>query len=96
MSTVAIATPAAVLAQESDFVDYTREAYDDALASGKPFMLGFLTPWWGTCRAQERTVSALRKGNSKYHAVTFMKVDWDLHRGDVTWSSILVHKVKRY
>ena len=45
MSTVAIATPAAVLAQESDFVDYTREAYDDALASGKPFMLGFLTPW---------------------------------------------------
>lgn len=33
------------LADSSGVVPYTREAYEQALASGEPFMLDFFAPW---------------------------------------------------
>lgn len=32
-------------ADESGFVEYTREAYDAALASGEPFVIDFFATW---------------------------------------------------
>ena len=41
----ALAAPTVALAEESPFTDYTQKAYDAALASGEPFILGFLSTW---------------------------------------------------
>lgn len=40
-----LAAPTVALAEDAPFVDYTRQAYDAALASGEPFILGFLSTW---------------------------------------------------
>ena len=45
LSAIAIAAPATGLAQEGNVVDYTRESYEKALASGEPFMLDFYATW---------------------------------------------------
>lgn len=45
LSALAITTPAISLAEEGYFVDYTRELYEEALASGEPFLLDFYSPW---------------------------------------------------
>ncbi len=70
------------LAAEPDHQPYTYEAYQQALADGKPFMLDFYASWWGTCRAQDRTVRALISSNSAYQAVTLLRVDWDKYSND--------------
>ena len=41
----ALAAPTIALAEDAPFAEYTRQAYDAALASGKPFILGFLSTW---------------------------------------------------
>lgn len=45
LSAIAIAAPASSWAEKGKFVDYTRETYDEALASGEPFMLDFFASW---------------------------------------------------
>lgn len=45
LSAIAIAAPAASWAGEGNFVDYSREAYEEALASGEPLLLDFFAPW---------------------------------------------------
>jgi len=72
----ATATAVATAADDQSHVEYSRDAYEQALASGEPFMLDFYASWWGTCRSQERTVRALQEGNADYAAVKIMKVDW--------------------
>ena len=43
---IASALPTApTLAADEHTVDYTRAAYDGALASGEPFLLDFFAPW---------------------------------------------------
>ena len=68
--------------ETSQTVDFTPEAYKEALESGKPLLLDFTASWWPVCRSQERTVSALIENNEAYRAVTVMKVDWDKFRGE--------------
>ncbi len=35
----------AVSAEDASYVEYSREAYEQALASGEPFMLDFYATW---------------------------------------------------
>ena len=56
---------------------YSPEAYQAALDSGEPFLLGFHATWCSTCRTQERAISALMDGNESYAAVKVFNVDWD-------------------
>ena len=42
--TFAAASPR-VFAASAGHVDYSRDAYERALASGEPFMLDFFAPW---------------------------------------------------
>ena len=47
ISTLAIALPAAfpAAAEDAKRVEYTRQLYDQLLASGEPFMLDFYASW---------------------------------------------------
>ncbi len=48
LSTLSLALAAAcpkVFADGGNLVDYNRAAYDQALASGEPFVLDFFAPW---------------------------------------------------
>jgi thiol:disulfide interchange protein len=45
-SVLALLVPGATAAaSEAYHVEYSREAYQQALASGRPFMLDFYAPW---------------------------------------------------
>ena len=41
----ALATSVPAAASEVGHVDYSRAAFDEAVASGKPLMLDFYAPW---------------------------------------------------
>ncbi len=59
-------------------LSYTEGLVDQRLAAGETVFVDFYTSWCTTCRAQGRTISALRDENPAYDAaMTFVKVDWD-------------------
>jgi thioredoxin 1 len=62
------------------YTDYSPEVLADARASGKPFLVDFFAPWCVTCRAQERVVTRLYEGDSKYNDIQIIRVDWDTYR----------------
>lgn len=81
LATASFALPGSATAGE--MVPYSPEALTAALESGKPVLLDYYADWCGTCRAQERAIDALREANPEYDkAITFMRVDWDMHQGD--------------
>ena len=80
LSSAAAATLLPVIAR-AGFVDYTPGLIDTALAEGQTVFVDYGAPWCGTCRRQERVISALRSENPAYDAaMTFIKVDWDSYR----------------
>jgi len=58
-------------------VDYSPDVFKAALDSGEPVLLGFHASWCGTCRTQERQISALMDANEAYAKVKVINVDWD-------------------
>ena len=71
--------PYAATAEEQ--VIYTPGLIIERLAAGETLLVDFYASWCSTCRAQERTVNALRQENPDYDAaMTFVRVDWDEHR----------------
>ncbi len=58
-------------------IEYSAEAYQAAIDSGEPLLVGFHADWCGTCRRQERAVSELMKANEAYANVKVINVDWD-------------------
>ena len=61
------------------FQEYSPGLVKQQLDAGKTVFIDFSTDWCSTCASQERTIQALREENSEYNAVTFIRVDWDLH-----------------
>ena len=60
---------------------YSKNAVKKALANGETVFLDFYTDWCTTCAAQGRTITALVRANPAYKEhITFIKVDWDLHK----------------
>ncbi len=58
-------------------LEYTPELFQAMLDSGEPVLLGFHASWCGTCRTQERQISALMDANEAYATVKVINVDWD-------------------
>ena len=73
-------------AAQAGSVDYTPGLIETALAEGKTVFVDYAADWCGTCRRQERVISALRAGNPAYDdAMMFVRVDWDTYKNhDVT------------
>jgi thioredoxin len=70
------------LATASEFTDYEPGLIKDKLAAGETVFVDYSADWCGTCRAQERAVTALLKENSAYAAnISFVRVDWDKFAG---------------
>lgn len=65
---------------EFSITPYSASVLAAAKASGQPYLLDYFAPWCSTCRAQERTVSNLINGSSKYDAIKIIRVDWDTYR----------------
>jgi len=76
---VAVAATAKNAFANYDPIEYTPEAYQAALDSGEPLLVGFHAEWCSTCRTQERAISQLMKDNEKYASVKVISVDWDVH-----------------
>jgi len=54
----------------------------ELLAEGKTVLVDFATDWCPTCRAQERTIKALRNKFPVYDQnITFVRLDWDFFSG---------------
>lgn len=64
-------------ASANDFIAYKPGIVKEALASGKTVFVDYATDWCTTCKAQERTVKALRDENPDYNDIMFVRVDWD-------------------
>ena len=62
-------------------VDYKDGIVKKALADGKTVFIDYATDWCTTCAAQSRTISALRKANTDYDKIFFVRVDWDVYSG---------------
>lgn len=74
----AIVLPTLVFA--ADFIDYKPGVIDAALADGQTVFVDYYASWCGTCKRQERVISALRAANPAYDdAMTFVRVDWDTY-----------------
>jgi thiol:disulfide interchange protein len=65
---------------EYSYTEYSPEVLAAAQATGEPFLVDFFAPWCPTCRAQERVLTSLYSGNSKYNAIPVIRVDWDTWR----------------
>ena len=90
---IALAGAAALLpaALSAESLPYTPGLVDERLAAGETVFVEFSADWCSTCRAQERTMDALKAENPAYEeAITFVRVDWDLHgQGELaTWLNV--------
>ncbi|GEM_PF-131630 len=64
----------------TETTQFTPGVVDGLLAEGKTVFVDFYTDWCSTCRAQGRTVEALRAENPAYNKnLEFVKVDWDVY-----------------
>ncbi len=61
-------------------VVYAPPVLEDAVASGKPYLLDFSATWCGTCEAQERVLDGLQAESSAYNDIPILRVDWDTYR----------------
>ncbi|GAB4266798.1 MAG: hypothetical protein Kow0013_16150 [Pararhodobacter sp.] len=79
MLTAAVSLPP--LAARAQFIDYTPERLETAMANGERIILDFYAPWCGTCNRQQRVMEQLRAANPAYDAnLTLIHVDWDTYR----------------
>lgn len=61
-------------------LDYTPGLTKKHLDAGDTVFLDFKADWCGTCRAQERVLTKLKKENGAYEQnITFINVDWDTY-----------------
>ncbi|MEX0627451.1 MAG: thioredoxin family protein [Cucumibacter sp.] len=74
----ALATPAALA--DYSYIVYSPQVLAEAQATGKPFLVDFYATWCPTCHAQERVLTSLYEGDSKYNAIPVIRVDWDTWR----------------
>ena len=69
--------PLPALANEG-WIEYTWDMLPPLLAQGDTVLLDYSATWCGTCKAQERAITALRSANPAYDEnITFIRVDWD-------------------
>ena len=62
---------------------YTPGLVDAELKAGKTVIVDFYTEWCTTCRAQQRTISALKAENPAYaESILFISVDWDKYANE--------------
>ncbi len=87
LGAAATLAPLPALANEG-WVEYEWGVLEPLLARGDTVLLDYSAVWCGTCKAQERAITAIRAANSAYDsAITFVRVDWDDYsREDVTTS----------
>ena len=65
-------------------VTYDQPILQNAVDSGKPYLLDFSATWCGTCKAQERVLDNLQAENTAYNDIQILRVDWDTYRsGDL-------------
>ncbi len=77
----AVALVALPVSLSAETLDYRPGLVKERLAAGETVFVGFQADWCTTCRAQERTINALKADNSAYgENVTFVRVDWDEFR----------------
>lgn len=82
LATAAAATVAGPVLAASG-TPYTPGLVDAELKAGKTVLVDFYTDWCTTCRAQQRTISALKGENPAYgDNITFISVDWDKYARD--------------
>lgn len=79
---LALLSTSAGVAQAADFIAYKPGLVQAALQNGKTVFIDYATDWCTTCAAQERAIKALRKENSAYKKMVFVRVDWDEYSGD--------------
>ncbi|MGB7317609.1 MAG: thioredoxin family protein [Planktotalea sp.] len=61
-------------------LEYTPGLTKERLDAGETVFLDFKADWCGTCRAQERVLTELKKQNGAYEQnITFINVDWDTY-----------------
>ncbi len=61
-------------------VKYSAGEVEAQLAAGKTVFIDFYTNWCTTCKAQGRTIAALRNQFPAYDEnIVFIKIDWDVH-----------------
>jgi len=59
-------------------IPYSKGLVRKELAAGKTVVVDFYTDWCVTCRAQQKTLSALKGEFPKYEEnITFISVPWD-------------------
>jgi thiol-disulfide isomerase/thioredoxin len=67
------------LSAASGALPYSPGLVTEHLAVGDTVFLDFKARWCGTCRAQEKVISALKSTNPDYEKhIVFIDVDWDL------------------
>lgn len=60
------------------WIDYGWGTLEPLLAQGDTVLLDYSATWCGTCKAQERAITAIRAANPAYDTnITFVRVDWD-------------------
>ena len=74
----AVALPAA--AREP--VPFTRAAFEQAQAAGKPILVDIYAPWCPVCRAQEPTIDAVSAQPANSDLIVF-RVDFDNQKSEV-------------
>ena len=65
-------------------LNYTPGLMKERLDAGETVFLDFKADWCGTCRAQERVLTNLKKQDGAYEQnITFINVDWDTYGNSV-------------
>lgn len=75
---IATLSLAPTLARALDIQPYSAAAFSQAQAADKPVALHFHAPWCPTCRAQQKTLQALKSDASL--ALTVLVADYDTEK----------------